>query len=107
MPESAIGKSLAVFAARDDSELRAEGAVLIGQATEQIEIAKQGDGKGSAIDRATASDDERSCPLPKFFREIVCRLVHVHTNAEDGESYFEGLAEVLAVSALEHLGSKA
>lgn len=28
-------------------------------------------------------------------------------NAEDGDTYFEGLAEVLAVSALEHLGSKA
>jgi creatinine amidohydrolase len=28
-------------------------------------------------------------------------------NAEDGDNYFDGLAEVLAVSALEHLGSKA
>jgi creatinine amidohydrolase len=27
--------------------------------------------------------------------------------AEDGDTYFEGLAEILAVSALEHLGSKA
>ncbi len=27
--------------------------------------------------------------------------------AEDGESYFEALAEVLSVSIMEHLGSKA
>jgi creatinine amidohydrolase len=27
--------------------------------------------------------------------------------AEDGDTYFEGLAEILAVSAMEHLGSKA
>jgi creatinine amidohydrolase len=27
-------------------------------------------------------------------------------NAEDGDTYFEGLAEILAVSTLEHLGSK-
>ena len=54
-------------------------------AIEQIEIAKQGDGKGRTIDRATVSDDERGCPLLKFFREIVWHLVHVHTNAEDNE----------------------
>ena len=41
--------------------------------------------QSDTIDRATASDDERGCPLPKFFREIVWHLVHVHTNAEDGE----------------------
>jgi creatinine amidohydrolase len=28
-------------------------------------------------------------------------------SAEDGDTYFEGLAEILAVTALEHLGSKA
>src|SRR5438477_10117103 len=54
-------------------------------AIQWIEIAQKCDGKGSAIDRATASNDERGCPLPKFFREIVCHLVHVHTNAENGE----------------------
>jgi hypothetical protein len=27
--------------------------------------------------------------------------------AEDGDTYFEGLAEILALSTMEHLGSKA